>query len=122
MHSINALAVRATSFLAQHSIARCQVWHCEERKRHLRKLKLRSSNFVAKCECFVLARKAAAHEAVNLRFTSHFCGRFAQLPISIRIYEASKFSWGAIHCAAHVKTHAGSQEWSRDPKWHWVVL
>jgi len=85
MYSINALAVRATSFLAQHSIARCQVWHCEERKRQLRKLKLRSSNFVAKCECFVLARKAAAHEAVNLRFTSHFCGRFAQLLISIRI-------------------------------------
>jgi len=65
MHSINALAVRSTSFLAQHSIARCQVWHCEERKRHLRKLKLRSSNFVAKCECFVLARKAAAHEAIK---------------------------------------------------------
>jgi hypothetical protein len=44
------------SLLAQHSIPSCQLWHCEERKGHLRKLKLRSSNFAEKCEGFVLLR------------------------------------------------------------------
>lgn len=104
------MTTNTASLLAQHSIARCQVWHCEERKGHLRKLKLRSSNFAGKCECFVSARDAMVPEAEFLRFTSQFCCEFAAAPISIRISEASKFSWVSFWFACHVKTHAASQE------------